>query len=77
MIAHCPDPVKNQFKVQHRVWTRWGNPAKMVFNNLYENIMQNPEFVFPPKMSVEISQKDLKVIAWNAAWLAADACDAA
>lgn len=66
--------MKNEFKVQSRQWVRWSAQARAVFNSLYGKMLREQSFFLPPKTSV-VDPKAWRVVCWNAAWTAADACD--
>lgn len=69
-----PSKETNRHRVDKKVWAKWPEHSRAVFNSLYEDIMQiGPDlFLHPKTVSRSISADEFKTIAWNAAWLAAD-----
>lgn len=65
---------KNVFKVPKKQWPKWGDAARQTFNTVYDTLLKNQRVVVHPNMP-EISKKHWKTIAWNSAWLAADAAN--
>jgi len=49
----------------------WHKPTKEAFKNLYELLKENPKLVAHYSME-PIPENHWEVVAWNAAWLAAD-----
>ena len=66
--------VKNNHRVNARVWKRWGLRAQAVFNGTYEDILHiGPAlFLHPLTVARKLSKTEFSTIAWNAAWTAAD-----
>lgn len=66
--------VKNEFKVPKKSWGSWTFVARHVFNKLYAAMVMNPEFYVHSDVisrgSIH-SEKEWKVTAWNAAFMAA------
>jgi hypothetical protein len=77
-LVTLPTPTpstQNRYKVPSRQWSRWSQIARRVFNGTYK-AMQGPSTAYmhpdaPPQRRVW-----WRTVAWNAAWLAADAVDA-
>ena len=65
---------KNVNKVPRKAWGKWSKKARMIFNDCYKFFMENQELMNHPKAG---KQKPVfwKTVAWNSAWIAADACD--
>jgi hypothetical protein len=68
--------MKNNNRVPQKQWRKWSNQARAVFNRTYEFFMAtgNQAVLSHPKMH-KIEPVYWKTISWNAAWIAADACD--
>lgn len=64
--------MKNIHKVNHRNWNKWGDIGQKVFNGTYELLKLNREIMLHPK-TPRIPEDEWNTVAWNAAWLAADA----
>ena len=63
----------NRHKVPLRQWRKWNVAARKVFNEVYGTMAQN-QWTFLHPHQGKISAKMWKTTAWNAAWIAADAC---
>ena len=63
----------NRFKVPLKAWTKFGEVGRFVFNDTYDALRNNQSTVAPP-LAQKVPASSWKVVAWNAAWLAADAC---
>ena len=74
-----PKPQKvssNKYKVPASQWNKWGAKGRTTFNWLYKLMMESPDLFNHPK-AVKMKPAHWKTVAWNTAWLAADAvCDA-
>ena len=64
--------MKNKYKVPKKQWGKWTERGRGVFNYIYDVLMYQFKVVCPPKFG-ELSTNTRKVVAWNTAWLAADA----
>jgi hypothetical protein len=67
--------MKNTYRVPQKKWTRWSAQAKGVFNTVYKAIRGDHRTLFPTAAQ-HLPAQSVQVIAWNAAWIAADAADA-
>ena len=61
----------NQFKVPKKQWASWSLLQRHVFNRTYGALYVCGACMYPQEIKTTKAQR--KVIAWNAAWLAADA----
>lgn len=52
------------------MWTRWTHNGRRMFNDLYEDMMNDRLLFTSPKVDIPI--EEYSTIAWNAAWMAAD-----
>ena len=66
--------MKNEFKVPLSQWRKWSATAKAVFNRVYDFAISNPTLMMHPKAE-PLKPFHWKTVAWNAAWIAADAAD--
>ena len=66
--------MRNQFKVPLNKWKKWSILAKKVFNSQFETLKNNQKVLTHPQMK-EVSKRMWSTVAWNSAWLAADAVD--
>lgn len=66
----------NKYKVPKRQWRKWSHQARKVFNELYRELLQSWEIIYPKDLH-SVHRNARRVACWNAAWLAADACKAA
>ena len=65
--------MKNKYKVQKRQWGKWTVRGKATFNYIHDMLMNHYELICPPKFGQRPPTKIRKLLAWNTAWLAADA----
>lgn len=83
--AVTPDDPEYWDKVQHGVgenvnrvpaaqWRKWGDRERKVFNEVYSGLLVNRHLACLPN-APETPWEAWRVIAWNAAWLAAGAAD--
>lgn len=62
----------NSYTVPKKQWKKWSEQAQNVFNDVYGTIAYNPLLITHPEQPV-IDLEHWQTIAWNSAWLAADA----
>lgn len=65
---------KNVNRVPNRQWAGWSKKARVIFNRSYMFFLNNQVMLNHPKAR-KLSPLHWKIVAWNAAWIAADACD--
>ena len=65
---------RNTYKVPMKQWRKWSPLARLTFNRCYRWIKNNQKLVTHPK-SKTATREHWNTIAWNAAWLGADATD--
>lgn len=65
---------QNKFKVPMKKWKTWSPAARTIFNRVYDFMMDNQWAMLHPKQPT-LKPDHYKTIAWNAAWIAADAVD--
>lgn len=65
---------KNVHRVPQRAWRRWKSQGRTVFNSVY-SAMKNNQYVFLHPKQEALSAQKWKTVAWNAAWVAADAAE--
>lgn len=65
--------MKNPHKVSAEQWRKWNKKQRKLFNAVYEDIVNIGVdlFLSPVTTQRKLSDKEFKVIAWNAAWTAA------
>lgn len=63
--------MENKYKVPAKQWKKWNHLQKHIFERTYEALSVCGSIIYPPGMKT--TPKQIKVVAWNAAWLAADA----
>ena len=66
--------MKNQNRVPAKQWRKWTARARRVFNETYKFIHNNPDLMTHPDAPPP-RPFHWKTVAWNAAWIAADAVD--
>lgn len=66
--------MKNVNRVPKKQWARWSLTARRVFNEVNGFMLDNQWLMLHPK-SPQPNKEHYKTIAWNAAWIAADAVD--
>ena len=64
---------KNTYKVPKAQWKKWSEVARDVFNDLYYTLTRNKQSLFTHPKQVRLPKNQWRTIAWNTAWLAADA----
>jgi len=67
---------ENKFGVGARKWKNWPDICQRVFNETYYVMYHNQSMFMHPK-GKENPDLHWKTTAWNAAWVAADACQQA
>lgn len=72
-MSNMGRPVGNKYKVPKRVWSKWSNHAKGVFNITYHSLRSQNIMTAPH--ALPMPAKHWNTIRWNAAWLAACAAD--
>lgn len=66
--------MSNPFKVPKKQWEKWNALARKVFNEVYETVRENAAVLLPPGLN-RLPAHLVQVIAWNTAWIAADAAN--
>jgi hypothetical protein len=66
--------VANKYRVPAKQWKRWSKAARAVFNRVYDFAYNNECLMTHPGQDAA-KPVHWKTIAWNAAWIAADAVD--
>lgn len=66
----------NTHKVSARKWRNWPDICQRVFNETYECMLPNQSLFLHPK-TAPVPDAQWSTTAWNAAWIAADACQKA
>ena len=66
--------IRNSFKVPQKQWCKWSGLARSVFNRVYDFAFNSIELLNHPKAPV-LTPAWAKTLAWNTAWIAADAVD--
>lgn len=66
--------MRNVNRVPKKQWRKWSTQARSVFNAVYRFAMNNPRLMQHPA-APEPKPFHWKTVAWNAAWIAADAVD--
>ena len=63
--------VRNLYKVPVKEWRKWNAAEKQLFNSTYSHMYKNYDFYTHPNQE-KPKHFHWKVLAWNAAWMAAD-----
>lgn len=66
--------MRNRNRVPMKQWREWSATARRVFNDSYAFIYDNPDLMNHPGAPTP-KPFHWKTVAWNAAWIAADAVD--
>lgn len=66
----------NLYHVPMKQWRKWSAGARQVFNEVYSSMTGNQWLFLHPKQE-KLSRSHWKTTAWNAAWTAAGAAEAA
>ena len=64
----------NRNRVPKKEWHKWSAGARRVFNHVYTFVHSNPDLMNHPD-APKPKPFHWKTVAWNAAWIAADAVD--
>lgn len=63
----------NPHKVPVKQWRKWSDETRSMFNELFPSYAEGfMNALLPPSMYQSVSPKQARVLAWNAAWIAAD-----
>ena len=62
----------NLYNVPMKKWRKWCLTSRQVFNEVYSSMNMNQGLFLHPHTE-KISRQQWKTVAWNAAWIAADA----
>lgn len=65
---------RNFNRVPKEQWFEWSIKAREVFNRVYGFVVNNQALMVHPGTRIE-KPYHWKTLAWNAAWIAADAVD--
>lgn len=65
---------RNHNRVPKKQWGKWSKGARQAFNRVYTFMMENPDLMNHPN-EPRMKPFHWKTVAWNAAWIAADAVD--
>lgn len=60
----------NRYSVPKKVWNKWTDDGRKVFNELYA-LMRDQSLFTHPKAAKQ-PREQWKTTRWNAAWMAAD-----
>lgn len=66
----------NRHNVPKRKWRNWPDICQRVFNDTYHSMLPNQDLFLHPKATPH-DPAHWTTTAWNAAWIAADACQTA
>ena len=64
--------VRNMHRVPLKQWRKWDERERYVFNELYVTL-RDSHSTLAPRGFDDVKQGSWGVLAWNAAWVAADA----
>lgn len=64
--------VKNRHKVPLKMWNRWSNHARRVFNYLMNELRQSRQSLLVHPHAAIMHKDHWQTIRWNASWLAAN-----
>lgn len=68
-------PVKNRYKVPQKMWRRWTNHAKKVFNTMMESLRPSMQFAFLHPDCPPMKKEHWATTRWNVSWEAAQAAN--
>lgn len=63
-------PVSNSHRVPKKIWARWSNRSRRVFNDVFKSMNGNQSLFLHPATK-PVPAKQWRTTAWNAAWIAA------
>lgn len=73
--ANMGRPVANRFKVPQKLWRKWSNHAKRVFNTVMDNMRPAMQWQFLHPKTTALPKEQWNTTRWNAACVAASAAD--
>lgn len=73
--ANMGRPVSNKHKVPKKMWNKWSNHAKRVFNTVMENMRPSLQWQFLHPKTTPVPKEQWNTTRWNAACAAAFAAD--
>lgn len=62
--------IVNRYKVPKKIWSKWTEPARRLFNELHKSMADQQIYTHPK--APQLPRDQWKTTAWNAAWMAAD-----
>jgi hypothetical protein len=73
--ANMGRPVANRNKVPQKMWRRWSNHARRVFNTVMMNMRPSLQWQFLHPQTTAVPKEQWNTTRWNAACIAASAAD--
>lgn len=67
------DDVENVNKVPKKMWSKWDNTSRYIFNQTFHSASDQRVIKHP--LTNTMPEDEWKTIRWNIAWLAADAAN--
>lgn len=64
--------IRNRYAVQSKRWNKWSRAARSTFNDVFR-LLLNQETANSAPDAPTVPREAWRTIAWNAAWIAADA----
>lgn len=71
--SNMGQPVKNKHKVPKKVWNKWTNLGRRIFNDMMYNFRPTMQFSLLHPDAPPMKKEHWLTVRWNASWLAADA----
>lgn len=69
--SNLGQPVKNKHKVPKKMWNKWSNHAKKVFNDMYYSLRPSMQWAFKHPDAVIEKKEHWGTTRWNVAFEAA------
>ena len=74
-MATMGRPATNKHRVAASRWRTWSEPARRVFNTVYEEMRPENQSYYTHPQAVLMPKTHWETLRWNVAWEAADAAD--
>lgn len=73
--ANMGRPVANKHKVPQKMWRKWSNHARRVFNTMMSDLRPSMQWAFLHNKTTAVPKEQWQVTRWNASVMAAFAAD--
>lgn len=70
-------PVVNRHKAPAKMWAKWSNDARRVFNRMYQRLAPHNQWIYQHPSATIMPKAHWQTVRFNVAWEAAEAVDRA